>query len=785
MSTETVYTYTPEDTCPINFNIPPNLSIYQYNAHHSSSVHHSLLNDSAMENFHILMIQEPYTYFQDEAQTALKHHHWQLILPGLLLADWVRPRVVIYISISIPSNSYSIVPVLSQDIAAVSFTLPDSPLPLTLVNIYNPPVVFTTLTSLKRFTATHATLFVPRAPFSIMGNFNLHHSLWNDPALAQPDHQEADRLLTLMISLGAQLRSQPTIHTYQSTTGAASVVDLTFTSQAADYLYTACITLHSPELDHGSDHYPIIHRLLLPLPPLQKRQCFNWKTTDWGKVLNAVTSDMQGWIPPTPNCLSIDTAVHRLTTIIHTTLDKHATTMRPSPFAKRWWTKELTTLRKEVATARHCWTRSCSTADKEEWIEARKNYGKHIRTQKREHWRNFLGNLDESNLYTAACYTTTTPVPRYIPLIKRADGSLASTPQSQAEVFHSSFFSPPPPPDLSNIGSSPAYQQLTSHLLSIRELETALHKMAPNKAPGPDDIPTIVLHQTWPVIGNPLYSIFKTCIRIGYYPAPWREAISLILRKPKCTDYSAPNAYRPIALLCTMGKLLEAVIAARITYLADQYSLLPPTHIGCRPGHSTDDSIIAIEEFIKHEWRRGKVVGALLVDVKNAFPSVSHPRLLHNLRDRRIPEPLVKLIESFLSGRKTSIRCADYTSLQVSCTVGIPQGSPLSRILYLFYNAPLLEIHDDDSLIRSQGWADDIIYLASASSVTEAGTILERTGDRSLEWGARSASVLDKIKTQFAYFTRNRNKVDDTPLCFGDAHIPPEHSVIYLGTALD
>jgi hypothetical protein len=155
--------------------------------------------------------------------------------------------------------------------------------------------------------------------------------------------------------------------------------------------------------------------------------------------------------------------------------------------------------------------------------------------------------------------------------------------------------------------------------------------MAPNKAPGPDNIPVLVLQRVWHLIRSPLFSIYRACLQIGHYPAAWRDATTLILRKPKRPDYSAPNAYRPIALLCTMGKLFEAILAHRLSYLADRFTLLPHTHIGCRAGHSTEDGIIAIEEYMKHEWRKGNVVGALLVDVKNAFPSVAHPRLLHNL----------------------------------------------------------------------------------------------------------------------------------------------------------
>ena len=87
--------------------------------------------------------------------------------------------------------------------------------------------------------------------------------------------------------------------------------------------------------------------------------------------------------------------------------------------------------------------------------------------------------------------------------------------------------------------------------------------MAPNKAPGLDDIPVLVLVKLWPAIRKPLFELFEVCLCLGYYP--WHEAISLILRKPKQPDYSLPNAYHPIALLCTMGKLFETLIACRLS----------------------------------------------------------------------------------------------------------------------------------------------------------------------------------------------------------------------------
>ena len=49
----------------------------------------------------------------------------------------------------------------------------------------------------------------------------------------------------------------------------------------------------------------------------------------------------------------------------------------------------------------------------------------------------------------------------------------------------------------------------------------------------------------------------------------------MVLKKPRKSDYLNPNAYRPIALLDILGKVLEAIVAKRISKLAKRYYLLP------------------------------------------------------------------------------------------------------------------------------------------------------------------------------------------------------------------
>lgn len=147
-----------------------------------------------------------------------------------------------------------------------------------------------------------------------------------------------------------------------------------------------------------------------------------------------------------------------------------------------------------------------------------------------------------------------------------------------------------------------------------------------------------------------------------------------MLRKPGKADYSNPSAYRPIALLNTLGKTLESVIASRIRETAESYGLLPDTQYGARQGRATETALQQISEKIHTIWGRNKrcVASLLSLDVSKAFDRVSHVRLAHNLRKRRIPEVLVAWVEDFLKERRIIIRLNDYTLTKAQVNVEIP-----------------------------------------------------------------------------------------------------------------
>jgi hypothetical protein len=66
-----------------------------------------------------------------------------------------------------------------------------------------------------------------------------------------------------------------------------------------------------------------------------------------------------------------------------------------------------------------------------------------------------------------------------------------------------------------------------------------------------------------------LLKLYQTLLDLKYVPQRWRTAKIVVLRKPNKPDYSVPKSCRPILLLETISKRLEAVVVRRLYYLAE------------------------------------------------------------------------------------------------------------------------------------------------------------------------------------------------------------------------
>jgi ribonuclease HI len=239
-----------------------------------------------------------------------------------------------------------------------------------------------------------------------------------------------------------------------------------------------------------------------------------------------------------------------------------------------------------------------------------------------------------------------------------------------------------------------------------------------------------------------------------------------------------------ISLLSTLGKALEKVISVRLTYWAEVCGLLPKEHFGGRPGRSCDDALLLRTDFIKEQWRKGNVVLALSLDVKGAFPSVNKDRLLEVLRRKGVPEEAVRWVESFMDDRTATLVHEGVSSDSHPFSFGLPQGSPLSPILYLFYNTDLItSLYSKYSEVTV--WIDDcdiLIWGKSVQSVCERANLLLA---KALEWSHLASSEFEPTKSTACLYSRKRTLPPLDAICIGGVRIKEDNAPMVLGATID
>jgi hypothetical protein len=250
------------------------------------------------------------------------------------------------------------------------------------------------------------------------------------------------------------------------------------------------------------------------------------------------------------------------------------------------------------------------------------------------------------------------------------------------------------------------YSQLHSEPIAKHEVKAAVFRASQDKAPGRDNLPARVWRELWLVLEDEITLLFTRSFETGKVPQEWKIAKIIPLQKPKRKDYTIANNYRPISLLPTLGKALESLVAERIAYLVEKYNLLPKTHFGARKQRSTTHALSYLCEHVFKAWRGRKTLSLVSFDIKGAYNNVATESELRRLRQRQILETIVQWVQDFCTDRQACILVnGSTTDVQALPQAGLPQGSALAPILFLFFNADLVQSAPKDG--SSMAFVDD------------------------------------------------------------------------------
>ena len=394
------------------------------------------------------------------------------------------PHTAIYINNSkLPPTACEHVPINHSDITAISIA-PKPPLvkPSLIINVYNSHEQ-----SLPQRLHNIFTREIPTHRYGailVAGDFNLHHPLWNPQGYPRQD-PEADTLVEAMMEAHLHpLLPAGTITFPTNNEQGGTAIDLVWGNSEAKNLIIKCHTVESTN-DHASDHLPIetildLQPKILPQPPPP----FNYSKTNWDLLKQEIEQSLPPVINPHPTVQQLDEYAQQLISRITDAISKSTPRKRPSPHSKRWWTSDLSELRKHINRARNRYRRTRSETDGDEWREYRTVYKREIRQAKNRKWKEFIEEADEKTIWLAKRYIDKPPSPYYIPTINGATSN-----EGKANEFKETFFPPPPPVNIDDIptatypDSIPCIQTIT-----INQIQTATNKISPKKALGPDRI---------------------------------------------------------------------------------------------------------------------------------------------------------------------------------------------------------------------------------------------------------------------------------------------------------
>jgi hypothetical protein len=164
-----------------------------------------------------------------------------------------------------------------------------------------------------------------------------------------------------------------------------------------------------------------------------------------------------------------------------------------------------------------------------------------------------------------------------VPALRRsAADPTESTNEERAKILSKKFFPRNRQADLSDITDD--YNPTRFDIdptVTAQEVEEVIAKLPNNKAPGPDRIQNEVWKALCEDLKEDIAEAITRMLINGTILEGIKESTTVVLRKEKKADYSLPSSYRPIALENTMAKIVEKIIANRITVEMEHRTLIP------------------------------------------------------------------------------------------------------------------------------------------------------------------------------------------------------------------
>ena len=214
----------------------------------------------------------------------------------------------------------------------------------------------------------------------------------------------------------------------------------------------------------------------------------------------------------------------------------------------------------------------------------------------------------------------------------------------------------------------------------------------------------------------------------------------------------------------------------------------PPkkNHGGYRAGKSTWENAARFAYDVYEGFQRKEQTLGVAVDLEDAYNRVQFKLLMELLRQYGVSLTLTRWLAATLQERKVAMRLGNWISTPQQLTMGLPQGSRLSPVLYNVYTKGLADLNNN-GLSRVLTLADDGLIYKTASDISTAVTAVQEQPEKVSHWCQETESEINPIKAQALWCTLNNKAVGQAmpAVSFNGEAIERTNSLRYLGIHFD
>ncbi len=235
-------------------------------------------------------------------------------------------------------------------------------------------------------------------------------------------------------------------------------------------------------------------------------------------------------------------------------------------------------------------------------------------------------------------------------------------------------------------------------------------------------------------------------------PNIWKELNRIYLPKEGKEDYSNSKSYRSISLTSTVSKTFECVVDSRFRAWLEELRLLDSFQYAYRKDHNQTQALLYYSLQATKGLKTAHTVSCYN-DFEEAFDNVWWNAILYKLHKAGLRGRLFLYIVSFLSDRSIHSLVNDYVLGVTASTIGVPQGSVIAPVLFIFFISDLTEC-----LGPHVGYTDDLSLWETNKDLKLTIQAVEGDHQKVSDWCYKWRTMINLTKTDVQHFTRSMDK---------------------------